>query len=411
MLAVEADLKQQNQTECVFRQAQPDDAEKIVNSYESVFGKGGVRAPGHDPYPTPEVFSKEGVLAIIADTERDLLVAEWDGEIAGGMIVTHNSPFHREFGCVSVHKNFRGKGISSHMLRYQKEREKQCSLVVNTTEIVTHSMLSQAAHNHAGYDKITGFGYCQYPNVFFKHTPESCLWITSLEGSVIEWLRASRPTLSKSWMRDCTTPAATKMSGTKLPELTNIERALVTVLEKQRKCYVPARYLDVVSKLLTQFDDTLSYRIFDEKETGVICDEQTSIQIDLCAEQPYAYLHFEKAVLAESGFEVAWKMVVENDKRYVQARLPLNDRSTIQNINLLRRKGFVFLGIAPIFNFKMHPLEFDDLFLMQWVHPKIIDRCPLPGATDSVAKLYGYPLNFTGAVIEAIRKDLIDTSN
>ena len=272
-------------------------------------------------------------------------------------------------------------------------------------------MLSQAAHNHAGYDKITGFGYCQYPNVFFKHAPESCLWITSLEGRVIEWLRASRPTPGKSWMRDRTAPSATKIPEEKLPELTDNERELVTMLEKQRKCYVPARYSDVVSKLLSQFDDTLSYRIFIENETDVTCDEQTSIQIDLCTDQPYAYLHLGKAVLNESGFEEAWRMVAGNDKRYVQARLPMNDSSTIQNINLLRRRGFVFLGIAPIFNFKMHPLEFDDLFIMQWVNPNVVEDCPLPGATDSVAKLYGYPLNFTGALIEAIRKDLIDTSN
>ncbi len=118
--------------------------------------KAGVQAPGHDPYPAPEVFSEAGILAIISDPDRDFIVAECDGEIAGGMIVTHNSPYHREFGCVSIRKNFQGNGLSTLMLTYQKKWEQQCSLVINTTEIVTHSMLSQAAHHKAGYDKNRG---------------------------------------------------------------------------------------------------------------------------------------------------------------------------------------------------------------------------------------------------------------
>ena len=421
MLAVETVLEKSKQTECIFRNAEPEDARDIVASYESVFGKGGVRAPGHDPYPAPEVFSEEGVLAIIADKKREFLVTEWDGEIAGGMVVTHNSPFHREFGCVSVRQNFQGKGISSRMLSHQKEEEKKCSLVVNTTEIVTHSMLSQAAHNRAGYDKIIGFGYCQYPNVFFKHAPESCLWIASLEGNVIEWLRASRPTSDRIQRREHAELQNTKrkkierqkteLLATSVPKLTENERELFNVLERQRKCYVPARYLRVVSKLLSQFDDTLSYRIFDESETGSAMEERNSIQLDLCADQPYAYLHFTEAALSERGFEEVWRAITANDKRHVQARLPMNSPTTIQNINLLRRKGFVFLGIAPIFNLETQPLKFDDVFMMQWVSADIVERCPLPGATDSVVKLYGYPINLTGDVIEAIRKDLNETSN
>jgi GNAT superfamily N-acetyltransferase len=411
MLAVETThLKQPNKTECNFRLAHPDDASEIVESYESVFGKGGVRAPGHEPYPAPEVFSEDGVLTIIADADRDFLIAECDSEIAGGMIVTHTSPFHREFGCVSVRKNFQGKGISSRMLSYQKEVERRCSLVVNTTEIVTHSMLSQAAHNHAGYNKITGFGYCQYPNVFFKHAPESCLWISSLEGKVVEWLRASRPLSDKSRRESSPKFSTPRRSTPKLPELNDSERDLVKLLERSRKCYVPPRYLEVVSSLLAQFDDTLSYRIFAEGDIDLPYEEQTSVQIDSCTGQPYAYLHFAEAALTDSGFDEAWRAITATGKRYVQARLPMNHPSTILNINLLLRKGFVFLGIAPLFNFQKDPLKFNDVFIMQWVSPDIIRRCPLPGATESVAKLYGYPINLTGDVIEAIRKDLLKTS-
>jgi GNAT superfamily N-acetyltransferase len=406
MLAVETHLNQQVQTEYAFRQARPDDAREIVDSYESVFGKKGVRAPGHEPYPAPEVFSEDGILAIIHDPDRDLIVAEWNGEIVGGMIITHNGPFHREFGCVSVRKKFQGKGISSRMLSHQKEMEKQSALAINTTEIVTHSMLSQSAHHHAGYNKITGFGYCQYPRVFFEHAPESCLWITSLEGKIIEWLRASRPTSQKTWQReDANAPTI------KLQELNNHERELVTVLERPRKCYVPARYSKLASKLLAQFDDTLSFRIFDENYEGLTHEEQSSIRVDLCGDNPYAYFHFEAVTLTAPGFDAAWRAITETGKRYVQARLPMNSPSTLRNINLLRQNGFVFLGVAPLLSLKNQSPEFDDVFMMQWVDPDIVKCCPLPGATESVVKLYGHPINLTGELIAAIQRDLREISN
>src|ERR1700733_2632874 len=136
-------------------------AREIVTCYESVFGKGGVRAPGHEAYPAPEVFSEQGVRAIVNDAAREFLIMEVDAEIAAGMIITHNSSFHREFGCVAVAKKFQGRGLSTLMLKEAKELERHQSLVVNVTEIVTHSILSQSAHKKAGNGCITGLGFCQ----------------------------------------------------------------------------------------------------------------------------------------------------------------------------------------------------------------------------------------------------------
>src|SRR5882762_494520 len=122
MLAVEVNQSKRTM-QCTFRRAAIEDAQELVACYESVFGKGGVKAPGHEPYPAPEVFDCEGIRKIIDDPCRDFVVAELNGEIAGGMVVTHNSHFHREFGCVCVRKQFQGLGISSLMLAHQKRLE------------------------------------------------------------------------------------------------------------------------------------------------------------------------------------------------------------------------------------------------------------------------------------------------
>lgn len=389
MFAVEADAS----AICSFRAARPEDARELVESFESVFGQSGVRAPGHDPYPAPEVFTEAGVESIIADPLRDFVVAECNGEIAGAMIVTHNSPYHREFGCVSIHKKFQGKGLSSLMLLHQKVREKHSSLVINTTEIVTHSMLSQAAHHKAGYDKVVGFGYCQYPRVFFAHAPESCLWVSSLEGKVFQWLRKARP--------------AQRNVQSKLPELNPEERNLLSILESPRHCFVSSRYFAVTASLLRQFDDTLTYRLFDEM-VETCRPEDGDLTVDLCGSEPYAYLHIPQHCLEQAEFERSWQQLAQQKKRYVQARLNMNCPSTIYNIEFLRQQGFVLLGIAPVFTFDSAYRSFRDVFIMQWIAPEIVSSCPLPGATDAVAKIFGYPLNVSKEIIDTIRGDLRD---
>src|SRR5271170_1363228 len=84
---------------CTYRLARIEDAEAITAVYEHVFGKAGIKAPGHEAYPAPEVFSAEGVRGVIADPGRQFIVAELKGQIAGGMIVNLLSPYNCEFCC------------------------------------------------------------------------------------------------------------------------------------------------------------------------------------------------------------------------------------------------------------------------------------------------------------------------
>jgi hypothetical protein len=43
---------------------------------------------------------------------------------------------------------------------------------------------------------------------------------------------------------------------------------------------------------------------------------------------------------------------------------------------------------------------------MQWIDPAVLARCALPGETDAVVKLHGYPLNLTKEIVGAMRRDI-----
>jgi GNAT superfamily N-acetyltransferase len=143
----------------VFRLARSEDAEQLTLVYEHVFGPGGIKAKGHEAYPEPDVFSAAGVRKIIQNSKRHFLVAEVAGKIAGGMIVNYLNSFLCEFSCVAVDPGYQGAGLSGRLLSYARKRAEQTSLTINSTEIVTHSILSQTAHNSVGYGKVIGFGY------------------------------------------------------------------------------------------------------------------------------------------------------------------------------------------------------------------------------------------------------------
>ena len=394
------DVKKSTETECLFRPARVEDAQELVSMYEGVFGKNGVRAEGHEPYPAPEVFSIEGILKVLEDQQRQFLVAELDGRIAGGLIVTHNSPFHREFGCVCVGKNFQGRGISSLMLSYQKQVEKKSSLVINTTEIVTHSLLSQCAHHRAGYDKITGLGYLQYPKVFFPTHPESCLWITSLEGLIFDLLRSSNPTA-------CLSKPKEKFEDSRALNIE--EKQLFRALQITRNIFAPDFYQPLIAKIIGQFKDTLNYRIFSDASPSNLNQSAHpgDLELDLCGDAPYAYITFPIDPLVDESLNL-WKSLQKirsANKRYVQARIPINSKAAIRHIDLLRERGFIFLGLAPLFQLSKDG-NFADILIMQWIAPSVIESCGLPGETNCQAKLYGYPLSLIGDIAEVMRQDL-----
>lgn len=384
--------------EVVFRLATSKDAESIVSCYEHVFGEGGVKALGHEAYPAPDVFCVDGVLRVIADPKREFVVAELEGQVVGGMIINFLSPYNCEFACVSVDPSFQGLGISPKMLAYARSLADQSSLTVNNTEIVTHSVLSQTSHNKAGYDKITAFGYCQYPRVFFKNNPESCLWIGEIQGKVAQALRSSRLCSSGG-----------SLEQTFAGELSSAEQTLFDYLSKPRNIFMPPMYKGVVSGILRQFIDVIDYRL--GADHSVSADNVDAVQmsdIDFAGDEPYAYLKLPAGLYDswQADLDAKIETIKSIGKRFIQAKIAANYPAAVSFAKYLQARGFVLLGFLPLYQFHSDTGGFDDLLVLQWVAPNTVAENPLPGETDSVIKLYGYPANLAGDLLKIIRREL-----
>jgi len=225
------------------------------------------------------------------------------------------------------------------MLAYAKELAEKRTLTINTTEIVTHSVLSQTAHNRAGYNKITGFGFCQYPNVFFKNHPESCLWITEIDGRVADALRSCRPVnFQKQLIIES--------------ELQLDERELFQSLSHTRNVFIPAIYRDLAANILNQFSDVLDYRINLRAIDSASNVQHQRTELDISGDAPYAYLSLPTGLYKswEEDLDDQIALIKKNGKRFIQARIPANNSSSITYANHLLSKGFVFLGLLPLFS-------------------------------------------------------------
>ena len=117
--------------------------------------------------------------------------------MVGAMVADELSPHHVEFNSMVVPIQRRGLKLGSHIVRGLADIVEQDKFTVNCTELVTHSMASQAAHFHNGFSAICGFGFCHYPHVFFKDHPESVLWVTKLQGKLVPIMRRFRGPLGR----------------------------------------------------------------------------------------------------------------------------------------------------------------------------------------------------------------------
>ncbi len=97
-------------------------------------------------------------------------------------------------------------------------------------------------------------------------------------------------------------------------------------------------------------------------------------------------------------------------KRFIRATMKANHPSCVRIADFLRTQGFVFHSILPLYQYEKSECggkhKFHDLLGMQWIAQDTIAKNPLPGETDSVIKVYGYPQNLTGNIIGLVAKEL-----
>ena len=398
----------------------PADREKaqlIADMYNAALGKLGVMAAGHEPYPDPSLFSREGIVSDIDSDERKLVVAELDGRPVGAMIIDKIHDHACEFNCMAVRLDCRGLGLGRPIVEACRRLVDETFFTANSTELVTHSLASQRAHFASGYNRLTGFGFCQYPRVFFKNHPESCLWATMLQGHLARELPDLRAKLGKSIgvplseFRMHLTAVGRGFAG-----LTDYEAELAYDVMRKRNIYVPPAYAQLAGSILAQFSDSLDYTV-DTSGAGAGQTDgaraSAAVEIDFKEGFEHSYIYLPPAFDPGAGLKplaAAIEKLRSAGKRFILVRMRANYASTIETAEFLRSQGFVFHTLVPLYMSTARdgtrPPVLDDMLGMQWVAPYVLAQNPLPGDTGSVVQLHGYPENLSGQIVGTIRAEL-----
>lgn len=402
---------------------------QIADMYVSALGPGGVGAPGHEAYPDSDLFTKEGVEATIKGGERTIAIAcpiDESGKqlpCAGAMVMDRLSPYHVEFNSMAVALNSRGLKLGSKIVQGLRDLVDESDFTVNATELVTHSLASQAAHIRAGYKNICGFGYCQYPRVFFKDHPESVLWVVRLQGKLVSRLKQLRANLGRNLgdsidlvQQKVVDAQARFAASSTYQRLDEKQLSLCADLLSSRVSFVPQAYKALVESILFQFEDTLDRTVKTEKDIA----DQTQ---DSEAATKAADGHYD--VELKEGFEHSYVIYKQNfvfdsaaidktigdlkskHKRFILVRIPAHNVEALSLAQHLQKSGFVFHSYLPLYGYYPEGTPvFGDILTLQWIKPEVVAQNAMPGQTESVIKLYGYPENLSGPIIETIASEL-----
>lgn len=416
-----------------------DMAKDIAEMYEAALGKGGIRKEGCEPYPDGDLFSEAGVKSTLEAGERTLAIAqildekaEPEKTVSGAMVMDRLSPHHVEFNSMAVRLDKRGQKIGSRIVEGLRDIVEDSDFTVNATELVTHSLASQAAHFRAGYKNYCGFGYCHYPRVFFAQHPESVLWVVRLQGRLVPRMRLFRSKLGRKLGQD---------NETTVRHLVDVQTSLMTqasylrLSEKQleicadvlseREIYVPACYAHIVESIHFQFEDILDRAIVlptanqEQTESGDAANENAhkpghAPELDLKGDYGHSYVIYGADFLFDQG-ELD-KILDEihahpAGKRFILVRIPAQAKDCAKTAEYLRTKGFIFHSYLPLYGFFPEAkAQFQDILTLQWVAPHIVSENALPGETESLIKLYGYPENLSGQILSTIKSDLGETA-
>ncbi|MBS2010771.1 MAG: hypothetical protein JST01_27220 [Cyanobacteria bacterium SZAS TMP-1] len=402
---------------------------EIAHMYEEALGKDGVQAKGHEAYPDSDLFSAKGMKATLEAGERMIAVAQIkeDGRdvIVGAMVADHMSPYHVEFNSMAVPVKRRGLKLGTHIVRGLAEIIDRDKFTVNATELVTHSMASQAAHFHNGFRAICGFGFCHYPHVFFKDHPESVLWVTRFQGALVPNLRKFRSALGRSLGRHLADVKQKLIAGQASGQV-NLHSGrlddealnLAGEVLKERTVYVPKLYHNLVQAILFQFEDVLDVKVKSWVNPAEVAEEKDddegekesaeNLSVELKEGFGHSYIIFKKDfVFDEKELARAIKSIHKHDKRYIKVCIPANTPEAMKAADYLMKQDFVFHSLLPLYGFAQgDTAEFYDILSLQWIKPSVLRENALPGETESVVKLYGYPENLSGDIVKMIAAEL-----
>jgi hypothetical protein len=113
--------------------------------------------------------------------------------------------------------------------------------------------------------------------------------------------------------------------------------------------------------------------------------------------------------LDQAALDNALDALAKLEKRYILVRIPANQPEAIALADYLRqKKSFVFHSYLPLYGYHQEPEHesFHDILTLQWIAADILASNSLPGETDSVVKLYGYPENLSGSIVRLIASEL-----
>ena len=388
----------------------------IATMYVAALGQGGIGKSGCEAYPDPDLFTEDGVKSTLLAEERQIAVAKYNDEICGAMVADKLSPYHVEFNSMAVRLDKRGLGIGSAIVSGLKEILDASELTINTTELVTHSLASQAAHFQAGYRAIVGFAFCHYPRVFFAKHPESVLWVSRFQGKLVSAVKQIRSALGRKLGTVTSdlvhTVVAAQAQGrfATAQRLSEQQLQLAAELLLERKAYVPLAYNNIVQSILFQFEDILDRSVVSNAESTE-STEPTEINKPVVEEKDgfgHAYIiykpgfSFDQVVL-----DKALAALEKLEKRYILVRIPANQPEAIILADYLRQqKDFVFHSYLPLYGYENENEQFHDVLTLQWIAPEVLANNALPGETDSVVKIYGYPENLSGSIVKLIASEL-----
>jgi hypothetical protein len=205
----------------------------------------------------------------------------------------------------------RGLGIGSAIVSGLKELMDATQLTINTTELVTHSLASQAAHFQAGYNSIVGFAFCHYPRVFFANHPESVLWVSKFQGQLIGPVKKIRSalgrklgTIKSDLVHTVVAAQAQSQAHGKLASQRLSEKQLQLAAELliERTAYVPLAYASIVQSILFQFEDILDHSVVsDYLKTADSQVESKAESNDLIIEEKDGFGH--AYIIYKPGFK------------------------------------------------------------------------------------------------------------